>query len=93
MILPSNEQRKAGDSTLRKTQGIAVLEMDDVEEGGNAEHQAALASIAKNVTFGKSRCVYGDKEGTLFNGRRWWQDKNYNVYHTMNEYCAERLWK
>ena len=43
------------------------------------------------MTFGKSRCVYDDKEGTLFNGRRWWQDKNYNVIHTMNEYCAERL--
>ena len=27
----------------------------------------------------------------MFNGRRWRQDKNYNVIHTMNEYCAERL--
>ena len=64
------------------TDGLAVLEMDDVCDGGSNRHQAAMAKIAQKVDFGKMRCVHPnnrtearkppEERGTLFNGRRWW---------------------
>jgi len=73
------------------TQGIALLEMDDVLEGGNIVHQKILADIATEITFGKSKSLMDDPEGVLFNGQRWFQDQAFNITHTISEYVQTRL--
>ena len=74
-----------------ESKGVALLEMDDVMEGGDSDHDSRLENIASQIDFGKTRLVYGDQSGALFNGRRWFQDKQFNITYNMNEYIRDRL--
>ena len=80
-----------GKDSKAKTGGIVLLEMDDVLEGGDVRHCAALDKISTQVDFGKVRCVFKSDEGALFNGRRWFQDRDYHMRYNMNEYLEDRL--
>ena len=37
------------------TRGLVLLEMDDVMEGGDEEHETFMADIASKIILGKSR--------------------------------------
>ena len=50
------------------TEGLAVLEMDDVLEGGGDRHDKILTDIATTITFGNVNEVALFSEGVLFNG-------------------------
>ena len=84
MVLP-------GPSEKAKSRGIAILEMDDVLEGGDELHEKNMDALGKLVTFGKVKECYGAAEGFLFNGRKWRQDKDFHIYYDMNEYMKDRL--
>ena len=57
------------------TEGLAVLEMDDVLEGGTDRHDQILTDIATKITFCKIKEVASFNEGVLFNVRRWFRDE------------------
>ena len=46
-----------GEKEGSPTEGLAVLEMDDVLEGGSDKHDQLLLDIAKSITFGKVKGV------------------------------------
>ena len=80
-----------GPTKTSPSKGLAVLEMEDVLEGGDADHQEAPAIIATQVDFSKSRCVYDHDECAPFKGRRWYQNAKYNFRYNMIEYLWDRL--
>ena len=84
MVLP-------GPSERAKSRGIATLEMDDVLEGGDELHEKKMDELGKLVTFGKVKVVQENKEGVLFNGRKWFQDSEFNITYDMNDYMTDRL--
>ena len=45
------------------TEGLAILEMDDVLEGGGDRHDQILTEIASKITFGKIKEVGLFQEG------------------------------
>ena len=63
LVLPG---KKPGEPT----RGVALLEMDDVLEGGDSDHDDLMSSIAKDIVFGKTKRVMDEPEGVLFNGQR-----------------------
>ena len=74
------------------TEGLAVLEMDDVLEGGGGRHDKILTDIATKITFGKIKEVALFSEGVLFNGRRWFQDqKSGDVTFHVPDYIKTRI--
>ena len=50
LVLPGEEEGAP-------TEGLAVLEMDGVLEGGNERHDAILEEIVAKLTFGKIKEV------------------------------------
>ena len=56
MVLPGPNK---GDPT----EGVAILEMDDVLEAGTERHDIALRDIAKKVVFGKVKAVAETVDG------------------------------
>ena len=46
-----------GDDLDSPTKGLVVLEMDDVMEGGDDQHEAIVTNIASNIIFGKIKAV------------------------------------
>ena len=70
-----------GDRKESPTSGVAILEMDDVLEGGDERHEALMQDMSTVVQFGKTR-ICMEPAGTLFNGRRWYQDKHFNIHYT-----------
>ena len=50
------------------TEGLAVLEMDDVLEGGGDRHDQILTDIATKITFGKIKEVASFNEGVCSTG-------------------------
>ena len=64
-----------GEEEGSPTKGLVLLEMDDVMEGGDEEHETFMTDIASKIIFGKIKEVRQFDEGVLFNGRRLFQDK------------------
>ena len=44
-----------GEEPGSPTQGLVVLEMDDVMEGGGEQHEAIMTDIASRITFGTNK--------------------------------------
>ena len=80
-----------GDVSGAPTRGVVMLEMDDVMSAGDEEHERRMAAIAKQVQFGKDVYLQDEPDGALFNGRRWWQNSEFDVLYSMDEFVATRL--
>ena len=70
---------------------FAFLEMDDIMSAGGEEHDRRMEFVAAKVQFGKDVWLQDTPEGALFNGRRWWQDANFNVWYSMDEFVRDRV--
>ena len=74
------------------TKGLVTLEMADVMEGGDEDHEAHMADVATKINFGKIKEVRQFSEGVLFNGRRWFQDlKQWHITFHVSDYVRTRI--
>ena len=51
-----------------RTQGLIVIEIDDVLEAGNAEHRRRMEWLEKRLRFGKAVNLQEEKSGTGYAG-------------------------
>ena len=79
------------DGPLLPTQGIIVVEVDDLLEAGGPRHRALMAKLEKRMKFGKIQCLKDQPEGTSYAGRRVFQDVDWGFRYTMDDYIASRL--
>ena len=84
MPLPSTDGNVLND-------GLVLIEVDDILEGGNERHQKQMAQFYKKYNCGKCKKLQdlGD-EGTLISGIRVIQHKDYSFTWHMKEY-AEKM--
>ena len=69
-----------------------LLEMDDVMEGGDEEHETFMTDIASKITFGEIKEVRQFDEGVLFNGGRWFQDERlWDITFQVTDYIRNRI--
>ncbi|CAJ1416610.1 unnamed protein product [Effrenium voratum] len=77
--------------TNAATQGMIVIEVDDVLEAGNKEHQRRMSALESMLKFGKAVELQSDAAGTGFAGRRVWQEADFSFSITMQDYIQSRL--
>ena len=74
-----------------KTQGVVVIEVDDVLEAGNAEHQKRMKWLEEKLRFGKAVELRSEQSGTGYAGRRIKQNEDYSYEYSMDDYVQNRL--
>ena len=79
------------DGALLRTQGIIVVEVDDLLEAGGPRHRKLMERLEARMKFGKVQCLREQSEGTSYAGRRVFQDKDWGFRYTMDDYVAQRL--
>ena len=81
------EKKPVGTST----QGLIVIEIDDVLEAGNEEHRRRMAWLESRLRFGKAVNLQEEKTGTGYAGRRLRQLPDHSFELTMADYIKNRL--
>ena len=81
------------DSKNSKTEGIMVLEVDDIPEAGNERHREKMALLEKKLRFGKVVKLQEADAGSGYAGRRLQQLPDFSFEFTMNDYVKNRLQK
>ena len=74
-----------------KTEGIIVIEVDDLFEAGGERHRRNMEWLAGKLRFGKSVNLQQEVQGTGYAGRRIWQRKNFGYQISMDDYVQNRL--
>ena len=74
-----------------ETQGVIVVEVDDILEAGNAEHQKRMAWLETKLRFGKTVDLMEEKHGTGYAGRRVRQLADFGYEYSMDDYTQNRL--
>ena len=80
-----------GTENPRETQGILVIEVDDILEAGGARHRQKMAKLEQKFRFGKIVDLMSVPEGTGYAGRRVVQLKDYSFQYDMQDYVQNRL--
>ncbi|CAJ1427620.1 unnamed protein product [Effrenium voratum] len=70
---------------------MIVIEVDDVLEAGNVEHQRWMSALETMLKFGKAVELRSDAAGTGFAGRRVWQEADFSFSITMQDYIQSCL--
>ena len=78
-------------TTGSPTQGIVVIEVDDVLEVGNAVHKRKMQLLSERLRFGKAVDLREEKQGTGYAGRRLHQLPDFSFEYTMEDYVQNRL--
>ena len=81
------------DTKNAKTEGIMVLEVDDILEAGNERHREKMALLEKKLRFGKVVKLQEADAGSGYAGRRLQQLPDFSFEFTMNDYVKNRLQK
>ena len=85
------EQVTVYGQTYHRTQGIIVIEVDDLLGAGSSEHRAKMKWLETKLKFGKIVELMGVKEGTGYAGRRIRQLPDFSYTYSMDEYVRDRL--
>ena len=67
------------------------MEVDDILEAGNAEHQKRMAWLETKLRFGKTVDLMEEKHGTGYAGRRVRQLADFGYEYSMDDYTQNRL--
>jgi hypothetical protein len=73
------------------TKGIVVLEVDDVMEFGDHDHDALMCTLEQELRFGKKIFLRDVSEGVFFAGRRVKQFGDASFAMDMEEFIHKRL--
>ena len=79
------------DEDPNQTQGIIVVEIDDLLEAGSARHRAKMLQLEKKFKFGKVTNLMEATDGSEYAGRRLRQRADYSFSYSMDDYVANRL--
>ena len=74
-----------------KTQGVIVIEVDDILEAGGPRHRKLMQRLESKFKFGKIVDLMKTPEGTGYAGRRLRQLQDYSILYDMQEYVTNRL--
>ena len=75
-----------------ENEGIILIEVDDVLEGGNARHKKLMEQFYRQYTFGKRKRIMDEGDtGTLISGRRVRQLKDYSFVWDMDDYADKHM--
>ena len=75
----------------KQTQGIIVIEVDDLLEAGGKRHQSLMRQLEERFKFGKIVRLQEHPEGTSYAGRRIIQDADFGYRYSMHDYIKHRL--
>ncbi|OLQ12867.1 hypothetical protein AK812_SmicGene3197 [Symbiodinium microadriaticum] len=89
LVLHADPSEKLEDQD--KTQGIVVIEIDDVLEAGSPRHREKMELLEKRFNFGKVTNLMETEAGSGYAGRRLRQRKDYSYVYSMNDYVSNRL--
>ena len=89
-VLTLDAQGSEGDPNI-KTDGIMVLEVDDILEAGGPRHRAKMDELEKKLRFGKVVVLQDTPQGTGYAGRRLKQLKDFSFEYSMTDYVENRL--
>eukprot|EP00971_Amphidinium_carterae_P259053 5141091-Amphidinium_carterae.1 len=89
--LAADDVRKAEQKQFLPMAGLLVLLVDDLLEGGNADHRANIVALKQRFSFGKHKSLQSTPGGVMFNGRRVQQLPDYSVQCTMKDYILEKI--
>ena len=78
--------------TIPYNEGVVLVEVDDILEGGNARHRALMEEFYSKFKCGKrKRLIDLGDEGTLISGIRVRQFEDKHFQWDMNEYARDKL--
>ena len=86
-----SQAEPGGDPSALKTEGIMVLEVDDILEAGGPRHRAKMDELEKKLRFGKVVVLQDTPQGTGYAGRRLKQLADYSFEYSMTDYVENRL--
>ena len=89
LVLHADPSEKLEDQD--KTQGIVVIEIDDLLEAGSPRHREKMTLLEKRFNFGKVTNLMETEAGSGYAGRRLRQRKDYSYVYSMNDYVSNRL--
>ncbi|CAE7473706.1 GIP, partial [Symbiodinium necroappetens] len=85
LVLPGE---KPGDPT----EGVSVVEVDDLVEAGSQKHRDKLAALEKEIRFGKiTNLLEASEQESTYAGRTLRQLQDYSFVTHMEEYVYTRL--
>ena len=75
-----------------ENEGIILIEVDDVLEGGKARHKKLMEQFYRQYTFGKRKRIMDEGDtGTLISGRRVRQLSDYSFLWDMDDYADKHM--
>ncbi|CAE7937667.1 GIP [Symbiodinium sp. KB8] len=89
LILKADPAEKLEDQT--STQGIIVIEVDDVLEAGGERHRLKMKALESRFRFGKVTSLMDSESGSGYAGRRLKQRSDYSFTYSMSDYVSNRL--
>ena len=89
LILKADPSEKLEDQ--KSTQGIVVIEVDDVLEAGGERHRRKMLELESRFRFGKVTSLMDSEAGSGYAGRRLKQSKDYGFTYSMSDYVSNRL--
>ena len=90
-VLTLDADEKETKEDQKKTQGIIVVEVDDILEGGGPRHRQKMALLESRFKFGKITNLMDASEGSGYAGRRLRQRADYSFSYSMDDYVENRL--
>ncbi|CAE7228874.1 pol [Symbiodinium sp. CCMP2592] len=82
LVLPADEPNQS-------TQGVLVIEVDDVIEGGDQHHRQQMASLEDSITFGKA--INLQEKESSYAGKSLKQLPDFGFEIHMDEYIYSRM--
>ena len=78
-------------TSLKRTRGVIVIQVDDLLEAGDEEHRRRMSILERIFRFGKIVRLKDVREGTGYSGRRLLQYEDGSIGHSMNDYIVNRM--
>ncbi|CAE6964999.1 GIP [Symbiodinium sp. CCMP2592] len=75
----------------KSTQGIIVIEVDDVLEAGGERHREKMKALESRFRFGKVTSLLDTASGSGYAGRRLKQSPDFSFSYSMSDYVSNRL--
>eukprot|EP00971_Amphidinium_carterae_P336306 6472601-Amphidinium_carterae.1 len=76
---------------IKAHDGIIVILVDDLLEGGTDRHRQKITELQKRFKFGKHVSLMKQPGGAMFNGRRLQQRKDYSFQCSMQDYTRDKM--
>ena len=87
----SLDGEKNANGSPSQTQGLMVIEVDDILEAGNENHRKKMKWLEERLRFGKVENLKDSGDGSGYAGRRVKQAEDFGFSFHMKDYIQNRL--